>query len=43
MRYHLGIDVGSVSTNVVVVDDGCDIVEALYLRTHGDPLGSVRH
>lgn len=43
MRYHLGIDVGSVSTNVVVIDDGCDIREALYLRTHGDPLGSVQH
>ncbi len=42
MRYHLGIDVGSVSTNVVLIDDRLEIVSALYLRTHGDPLGSVR-
>jgi predicted CoA-substrate-specific enzyme activase len=43
MNYHLGIDVGSVSTNIAVIDDGSSIVETLYLRTHGDPLGSVRH
>lgn len=42
MRYHLGIDVGSVSTNVVVIDDAANVVESLYLRAHGDPLGSVR-
>jgi predicted CoA-substrate-specific enzyme activase len=42
MRYHLGIDVGSVSTNVVVIDDAVNVIEALYIRAHGDPLGSVR-
>jgi len=43
VKYHLGIDVGSVSTNVVVIDEAIRVVESLYLRTHGDPLGSVRH
>ncbi len=42
MKYHLGIDVGSVSTNVVVIDDAADVVGSLYIRAHGDPLGSVR-
>jgi predicted CoA-substrate-specific enzyme activase len=42
MKFHLGIDVGSVSTNIVVIDDDVNILESLYLRAHGDPLGSVR-
>ncbi len=42
MKCHLGIDVGSVSTNIVVIDEAIRVVESLYLRTHGDPLGSVR-
>jgi len=42
MKYHLGIDVGSVSTNIAVVDDDVNVVGSLYLRAHGDPLRSVR-
>jgi len=42
MNYFLGLDVGSVSTNVVVIRDRVEVVVSLYLRTHGDPLGSVR-
>ena len=43
MKYHLGIDVGSLSTNAFVIDDPATVVESLYLRAHGDPLCPVRH
>lgn len=36
--YSLGIDVGSVSTNLVVIDNECNVVEKLYLRTGGNPI-----
>lgn len=36
--YYLGIDVGSVSTNIVVIDDDNNVLEKLYLRTSGKPI-----
>jgi len=42
MRYYLGIDVGSVSTNLVLLDDKGELAFSDYIRTHGDPLGSVK-
>lgn len=36
--YYLGIDVGSVSTNIVFMDDNCEIVKKSYLRTNGRPI-----
>lgn len=36
--YYLGIDVGSVSTNIVVIDEDCNLVEKIYLRTSGKPI-----
>ncbi len=39
----LGIDVGSVSTKMVVLDaEDLKMIDSLYLRTHGDPLSSLR-
>lgn len=41
---YLGIDVGSVSTNIVLLD-ACDnkrIFESLYIRTNGEPLRAVK-
>ena len=38
MKYYLGIDVGSVSTNIVLIDEKDNVVEALYLRTRGKPV-----
>ncbi len=35
---YLGIDVGSVSTNLVVVDEQFTVLESLYLRTQGKPI-----
>ncbi len=34
----LGIDVGSVSTNIVLIDESGTIIEKLYLRTSGKPI-----
>jgi len=39
---YLGIDVGSVSTNLVVVDDRGEVVRADYRYTRGDPIGVTR-
>ncbi|NSW89356.1 MAG: 2-hydroxyglutaryl-CoA dehydratase [Firmicutes bacterium] len=36
--YYLGIDVGSVSTNLVVIDTNDKIIEKLYLKTSGQPI-----
>ncbi|MDD3692988.1 MAG: acyl-CoA dehydratase activase [Oscillospiraceae bacterium] len=36
--YSLGIDVGSVSTNLLLADNNNKIVEKLYLRTSGRPI-----
>lgn len=39
--HYLGVDVGSVSTNVVVMNARGGIVRDVYLRTAGDPLAAV--
>lgn len=36
--YYLGIDVGSVSTNIVLMDGDGEIVKKSYLRTSGRPI-----
>lgn len=42
MKTYLGIDVGSISTNLVLIDEKGKILSALYIRTEGDPIGSVK-
>ncbi len=37
----LGIDVGSVSTNVVLLDSDDNVIEKLYLRTSGRPIEAI--
>jgi predicted CoA-substrate-specific enzyme activase len=37
----LGVDVGSVSTNVVVLDESLEVIESIYLRTNGRPIETV--
>ena len=37
----LGIDVGSVSTNLVLLDEQCGVVQKLYLRTGGRPIEAI--
>jgi predicted CoA-substrate-specific enzyme activase len=40
--YYLGVDVGSVSTDLVLLNEKLDIVEKLYLRTKGKPIKAIQ-
>ncbi len=42
MQGYLGVDVGSVSTNLVVLDTDGGVVESVYLRTQGQPIVAVQ-
>ncbi|SJZ48759.1 acyl-CoA dehydratase activase [Selenihalanaerobacter shriftii] len=42
MKGYLGIDVGSVSTNLVVIDSKGEVLDKLYLRTQGQPIDVVQ-
>ena len=42
MKGYLGIDVGSVSTNLVVIDEEGRVLVNLYLRTRGQPIKAVQ-
>ncbi|MCG3226810.1 MAG: 2-hydroxyglutaryl-CoA dehydratase [Candidatus Heimdallarchaeota archaeon] len=41
-RYYLGVDVGSISTNLAVIDQSKELVESVYIRTEGKPVNSVQ-
>lgn len=43
MEGHLGIDVGSVSTNLVALDANGDLLASLYIRTRGQPIAAVQN
>lgn len=40
---YLGIDVGSVSTNIVALNNEGEVVHSQYIRTNGQPLESVKN
>lgn len=40
--YYLGIDVGSVSTNIALLDEKGKMREKIYLRTQGKPIDAIR-
>jgi predicted CoA-substrate-specific enzyme activase len=42
MDGYLGIDVGSVSTNVVVIDAQGKVLQGIYIRTKGQPIMAVK-
>ena len=42
MKTYLGIDVGSISTNLVLIDEKNQVLFSLYLRTEGNPIGAVQ-
>lgn len=42
MNAYLGVDVGSISTKAVVIDDAEKVVASSYLWTEGDPLGAIK-
>ena len=41
-QFHIGVDVGSISTNVAVIDQERNIIETVYIRTEGKPINSVQ-
>lgn len=42
MKAYLGVDVGSVSTNLVVMGENGGMIESLYTRTMGQPVKAVQ-
>lgn len=40
--YYLGVDVGSVSTDIVLLDCNMNVKEKLYLRTKGKPINAIQ-
>ncbi|HBE07277.1 MAG TPA: 2-hydroxyglutaryl-CoA dehydratase, partial [Firmicutes bacterium] len=43
MQGYLGIDVGSVSTNIVILSETGQMQHNLYLRTHGQPIAAIQN
>lgn len=41
-RFYLGVDVGSISTNLAVINEEKDFVESVYIRTEGKPIKSIQ-
>jgi len=42
MKAYLGIDVGSISTDFVLINEKKEILASLYIRTEGDPITAVK-
>ncbi|MBZ9572409.1 2-hydroxyglutaryl-CoA dehydratase [Patescibacteria group bacterium] len=42
MKTYLGIDVGSITTKLVLIDGKNDILSSLYFRTEGNPIWAVQ-
>lgn len=42
MKGYLGVDVGSVSTNIVILDENGQVLADSYLRTNGRPIATVQ-
>ena len=41
-KYFLGVDVGSISTNLAVINNSKELIESVYIRTEGKPVDSVQ-
>ena len=42
MHYYLGVDIGSVSSNFVLLDDNNQIKTKIYMRTNGNPVQAIK-
>ena len=42
MKAYLGIDVGSISTKLVLIDEKKQVLFSLYLRTEGNPIRAIQ-
>lgn len=43
MEIFLGIDVGSVSTNIAILNNNDEVIDTLYIRTQGRPIVAVQN
>ncbi|MDK2889051.1 MAG: hypothetical protein PWP72_1929 [Thermoanaerobacter sp.] len=43
MKAYLGIDVGSVSTNIAILSEAGEVLTGLYLRTRGRPIEAIQN
>ncbi len=41
-KVYLGVDVGSISTNLALIDEERNLIESVYIRTEGKPVKSVQ-
>ncbi|KUK14625.1 MAG: CoA-substrate-specific enzyme activase, partial [bacterium 42_11] len=41
MKVYLGIDIGSVSTNIVALSENYEVLSAIYIRTAGRPINAL--
>ena len=41
-QFFLGIDVGSISTNLAVINSSKQLIDSIYIRTEGRPIDSVQ-
>lgn len=41
--FYIGVDVGSVSTDIAVIDEELKVIDKLYLRTMGNPIKVVQN
>lgn len=42
MKYYLGVDVGSVSCNIAIINENEDVIEKINIRTFGNPIKAVQ-
>jgi predicted CoA-substrate-specific enzyme activase len=42
LKAYLGVDIGSISTNLAVIDESCRVISKRYLMTAGRPIEAVR-
>lgn len=43
MKYFLGIDIGSISSKGVIIDEHYKVIAACYLRTLGKPINAIKN
>ncbi|MFW5976597.1 MAG: BadF/BadG/BcrA/BcrD ATPase family protein, partial [Bacillota bacterium] len=41
-NYYLGIDVGSVSTDLALINEKSELIDKIYLRTKGQPIDVIK-
>ena len=42
MNTYLGVDIGSISTKGVIIDEDNKVLASLYIPTEGDPIGASK-